>query len=158
MIRDAVDEPIACPLPPRHDPNLAPAVDEARGLRPAWERAREANGGSQVGRVVDAGRIPDAIQAFVRIAGGTPWPEADIPGDPAAVLMDIRCYYEEVATALCDHVPAARAAESWFYRSTATGALMRAVVERLVRAKPPFPGLIYLAPFSQQDTITLPGF
>jgi hypothetical protein len=158
VIRDAVDEPIACPLPPRHDPNLAPAVDEARGLRPAWERAREANGGSQVGRVVDADRIPDAIQAFVRIADGTPWPEADIPGDPAAVLMDIRCYYEEVATALCDHVPAARAAESWFYRSTATGALMRAVVERLAQAEPSFPGLFYLAPFSQQDTITLPGF
>jgi hypothetical protein len=156
-IHDAADEPVACPLPPRHDPDLAPAVDEARGLRPAWERARAANGGSQVGRVVDVDGIPAAIEAFVRIADGTPWPEAEIPGDPAATLMDIRCYYEEVATALCDHVPAARAAESWYYQRTATGDLMRRVLERLAQSDPPFPGLFYIAPFSQQNTIPLPG-
>jgi len=155
-IHDEADHPQACPLPPRYDPSLPPAVDEARSLRPAWERARNASGSTQVGRVVSADEIPDAIAAFVRIAEGTPWTEAGIPGDPAAVAMDIRAYYEEVALALADHVPAARAAESWFYRSTETGAVMKAALAALVKSDPSFPALIYLVPWSQQSTIPIP--
>jgi len=33
-ISDCGDEMLACPLPPRHDPDVHPAIDEARGLRP----------------------------------------------------------------------------------------------------------------------------
>ncbi len=155
-IHDEADHPLACPLPPRHDPSLPSAVDEARGLRPAWERARSASGSTQVGRVVSADEIPDAIAAFVRVAEATPWTEAGIPGDPAAVAMDIRAYYEEVALALADHVPAARAAESWFYRSTETGAVMKAALAALVKSDPSFPALIYLVPWSQQSIIPIP--
>ncbi|MFN6122232.1 MAG: hypothetical protein ACK5CE_21690, partial [Actinomycetes bacterium] len=35
---EAVDPPLACTLPPRFDPSLPPAVDEARGLRKAYDR------------------------------------------------------------------------------------------------------------------------
>ncbi len=157
-IHDHSDEPLACPLPPRSDPTAAPAVDEARGLRPAWERTQRRTGGTQVGRVVSADGIPGALEALARIARGVPWREADLPGDLPALLMDIRCYYEEAALALSDHVPEARAAESWLYRRTQTGALIRAVHARLQASDPPFPGLFYVLPFSQQDPSRTPSF
>lgn len=157
-IHDCADEPLACPLPPRSDPAALPAADEARGLRPAWERTRERSGGSQVGRVVSADEIPGALAALARIADGVPWTEAGLPGELPALLMDIRCYYEEAALALSDHVPEARAAESWLYRRTETGALIRSVYERLKAADPPFPGIYYVLPFSQQAASQAPSF
>jgi hypothetical protein len=80
-----------------------------------------------------------------------------MPDDPASALMDIRLYYEEVAVGLSDHVPAARAAESWMYRSTATGALMKQVLEQLAVAIPLFPALFYVVPWSQQTIVPIPG-
>jgi hypothetical protein len=158
VIHDEAEAPLACPLPPRFDAGVHPAVDEARAMRPAWERARAAAGGrTQVGRVLSVDDIPDAIEAFVRVAEGVPWPEAGIPDDPASALMDVRLYYEEVAVGLSDHVPAARAAESWMYRSTATGALMKQVLEQLAVAIPPFPALFYVVPWSQQTIVPIPG-
>jgi len=122
VIKDEADHPIACPLPPRFDPALPPSVDEARGLRSAWDRARARNGGTDVGLRVGPDRIPEAISAFIQIAKGIPWKE--LFASEEAMLetaKDIRNYYEEAAAALVDHVPAARAAEAWFYRRTHTG-------------------------------------
>jgi D-proline reductase (dithiol) PrdB len=149
-ITDEADTPLTCPLPPRYDPSLPAAVDEARALRPAWERAREASGGTQVGRVVDPDGIPEAVAAFVLVAEGVPWREAGLPGDPAAVAMDIRTYYEEAAVALADHVPAARAAESWLYRTTSAGAVLKAAMGRMAQDDPPYERIVYLVPISQQ--------
>ena len=149
-IHDEAGQPLACPLPPRFDPSVPAAVDEARALRPAWERARGRIGHTQVGRVVDADRIPDAVAAFVRVTGGTPWPEAGFPGDPAAVAMDIRAYYEEAAVALSDHVPAARRAESWLYQRTETGAVLTEARAVMAAADPPYARVFYLVPMSQQ--------
>ena len=42
-----------------------------------------------------------------------------------AAALDVRAYYEEAAMALAGHVPATRQAESWFFRSTESGALLR---------------------------------
>ena len=54
-IRDDGDEMLACPLPPRHDPDAHPAIDEARGLRAAYDRGVEmSNGRFGAGRVVAA--------------------------------------------------------------------------------------------------------
>ncbi|HEY7833860.1 MAG TPA: hypothetical protein VIG30_09845 [Ktedonobacterales bacterium] len=130
VISDQAEEALACDLPPRFDPSLPPAVDEAKGLRAAYERQRAATGRTLVGRgVVDATQVPDAVLAFVRIAGGEPWEEVwrqtGYTADPPQVQSDVRAYYEEAAAALADHVPAARAAESWFYHHTAAGAVMR---------------------------------
>jgi hypothetical protein len=149
-ITEEGETPLTCPLPPRYDPSVPAAVDEARALRPAWERARANGAGTQVGRVVDADAIPDAVAAFLRVAEGTPWDDAGLPGDPAAVAMDIRAYYEEAALALADHVPAARAAESWLYRTTETGRVLKGAMARMAAADPPYERIFYLVPMGQQ--------
>jgi hypothetical protein len=151
VIDDEVDVPLACPVPPRFDPAVPAAIDEARALRPAWERAHARLGHTQVGRTTNVDGIPDAIGAFVRIAEGTPWTDAELPGDPAAVAMDIRSYYEEAALGIADHVPAARAAESWLYRSTHTGGVLKGALAALAVADPPYERLLYIVPVSQQS-------
>ena len=65
---------------------------------------------------VDADQIPDAIEALARVADGTPWKEAGIPGVPARVSQDIRGYYETAALGLTDHAPAAWSGTRWFSR------------------------------------------
>jgi hypothetical protein len=149
-IADEADVPLTCPVPPRFDPTVPAAVDEARALRPAWERAHAQRGHTQVGRTTNAEGIPDAVAAFVRISDGTPWTDAGLPGDPAAVAMDIRAYYEEAAIALAGHVPAARAAESWLYRNTQTGAILKAALATMTAGDPPYERLGYIVPISQQ--------
>jgi hypothetical protein len=152
VIADASDAPLACPLPPRHDLDVHPAVDEARGLRPAWQRTRAAHGVTQVGRVVDADGIPDAVDLFAMVADeGAHWKSVDWPGrDLLTTLMDIRLYYEEAALALVDHVPAAHQTDAWYYGSTAMGQLLRRFKEVVDAQDPPFPGGAYLLPVYQQ--------
>ena len=124
-IIDDENEVMACPMPPRHDPDLHPAIDEAKGLRPAYERS-VAQYGNRVGagRVVQADEITDAIDAFVKIAEGTPWKEAGVPGIPARVSQDIRGYYETAALALSDHAPPAWAGTRWFLDHTEAGRVL----------------------------------
>ena len=121
-IDDDGTETMSCTLPPRHDPNLHVAVDEANGLRPAYDRA-VAKLGNRVGagRTVAADDIGSAVQSFVDVASGTPWKEAGIPGIPARVAQDIRGYYETAALALAEHAPAAWAGTRWFFESTEAG-------------------------------------
>jgi hypothetical protein len=152
VIEDEADEPLSCPIPPRLDPNEPAAISEARGLRAARDRGVERTGTTQVGRVVDADGIPDAIRAFVEVVDGTPWNEVEYPGgSPTTLLMDIRAYYEEAALGLSDEVPAARAAETWYYQKTSMGALVRQYLIRVKDADPPFPGTFYVVPASQTD-------
>lgn len=150
VIADEADEPLACALPPRHDPAVPPAVDEVEGLRPAYERQRAASGRTIVGRTVDAGGVASAVEAFCRIADGTHYQEGGLPGPANEVVLDIRAYYEEAALALADHVPGARAAESWFYRTTETGAVLRRAQQAMQAAGAPGALWFYLVPMSQQ--------
>ena len=117
---------LSCTIPPIDDPDAHPAVAEARGLRAAYDRAAAQTEG-RVGahRVVAPDDIPAAIEAFARVAQGTPWKEAGIPGIPARVAQDIRGYYEAAAMALADHTPAAFEATRWFLQSTEAGATIR---------------------------------
>lgn len=126
-VTDRNTETLACPLPPRHDPDVHPAVDEARGLRTAYDRA-VARYGNRVGagRTIGADGIPAAVESFVRVSEGTPWKEACIPGVPARVAQDIRGYYETAALALADHTPAAWAGLRWFRDATQAGTVIRA--------------------------------
>ena len=126
-IEEDASEVIACSLPPRHDPDAHPAIDEARGLRNAYDRGAVQTGNRNgAGRVVSADDIPDAIEAFVRVAEGTPWKEAGIPGIPARVSQDIRGYYETAALAMVDHVPSAWSGTRWFLEKTETGKIILA--------------------------------
>lgn len=134
-VTDEGAEMLACPLPPRHDPDAHPAVDEARGLRAAYDRAIAQHGNRVgTGRAVSADDIPAAIDAFIRIADGTPWKEARIPGIPARVAQDIRGYYETAALAIADHTPAAWASTRWFCNSTQAGHVMRAAKQAMQNA------------------------
>ncbi len=153
IITDAAEEPLACPLPPRFDPALPAAVDEAKALRPAYERQHARSGRTVVGRAVDARHIPDAVAAFVRIAEGMPWQEvwrqAGLSAPPPQVQSDVRAYYEEAALALADHVPEARSAESWFYQRTAAGRVVREA-QRALRASG-YPYWFFFLPATQSD-------
>ena len=126
VIEDDDSQPLACPLPARMDADAHPAVDEAKGLRPAYERAI-AKYGNRAGavRLMNADAIPAAIEAFIRVAAGEPWKQAGIPGIPARVSQDIRGYYEMAAMEIAGHTPAAWAGYRWFRDQTKTGEVMR---------------------------------
>ena len=126
-IEDTASEVLACPLPVRHDPDVHPAVDEARGLRAAYDRA-VAKHGNRAGavRLLDADAVPAAIESFIRVAEGGPWKEAGIPGVPARVSHDIRGYYEMAAMEIVGHTPAAWTGYRWFRDETQTGAVIKA--------------------------------
>ena len=126
VIEDDDSQPLSCPLPMRMDANAHPAVDEAKGLRPAYDRA-VAKFGNRAGavRLLDADAVPVAIEAFIRIAEGQPWKQAGIPSIPARVAQDIRGYYEMAAMEIADHTPAAWAGYRWFRDQTKTGEVIR---------------------------------
>lgn len=150
QVGDRSHEPLACPLPPRHDESVPAAVDEARGLRPAWERARDANEGRTSLQFVDPDQIPDIVAAFVKITEGTPWKEAGIPVHPHDAMVDLRAYYEEAAGQLAGHVPEARQAETWFFEHTEAG---KAAIEARRRMKDEGAGFgtwFYMAPATRQ--------
>ena len=150
VIEDEVDAPVSCPIPPRLDLDEPASIAEARGLRAAHDRGVARIGTSQVGRVVDADGIPEAIRAFVEVVDGAAWDAVEyVGGDPTTLLMDIRAYYEEAALGLSDEVPAARSTESWYYRKTSTGDLVRRYLAAVTDVDPPFPGTFYVVPASQ---------
>lgn len=149
-IADEADQPLSCPLPARLDDTVPTAVDEARALRAAYDRAVVAVGGRTiVGRVLGPDDVPGAVWALCRISEGTPWTEAGLPADPAQTAMDVRAYYEQAAIALADHVPAARAAETWFHHHTAAGQVLMAARQAIKEAGAPFAVWFYMAPATQ---------
>jgi hypothetical protein len=141
-------EALACSLPPRFDPGLHPAIDEANGIRKAYDRALGQRGSSSVGRVVDADGVTDALAAFARIADGTDWLEAGLPsGDPINSVHDVRTYYEEAALELVDgQTPGGRAAEAWFYETTEAGTTILAARRAMRAADAPRAFWYYMAP------------
>ena len=120
---EADDTPAACTLPPRFDPDLPPAVDEARGIRRAYDRTVARRGLSGVGRIITADEVPDALGMLHRIATGGDWQAETIPGGNTMVLChDIRTYYEEAALELVDGPePGGRAIENWYFDQTEAG-------------------------------------
>lgn len=146
VITSEVENAVACAIPPRLDPDLPPAVDEAQALRGAYDRAVAAAGRTSVGRVVDADGIPDALAAFQRIADGTDWTEAGVPGLPIETVHDIRSYYEELCVELADAVPDAWAAEHWFYEETEAGKVIQAARRSMQANDAPQPLWFYMAP------------
>ncbi len=150
-ITQADAEPLVCTLPPRLDEGEHPAIDEARAIRPAYERAI-AKHGNRIGanREIDVDDIPAGIAAFVSITRGTDWQAAGIPGNPMRVAQDIRGYYQTAAIELAEHTPDAWAGEDWFYENTETGRLMLEVRSALKAAGAPQPLWFYLSPGDRQ--------
>lgn len=152
VIGDEADQAASCTLPPRHDPNIHPAVDEAQALRPAYNRQLEAAGGrTAVGRVAGPDNIGDLILKFVALADTVTMETAGFDADTVrAAGQDIRAYYEEAGLALSDHVPAARQLESWFYQQTHTGPIIQAAAAALEAAGEDRNTWYYMLPGSQQ--------
>ena len=121
-------EQVSCTLPPRFDPGLAPAVDEANGIRNAYDRVAARRGVSSVGRVIDADGVPAAVASLVAIAGGADWRTAELPGgNTTALCHDIRSYYEEAALELvAGPPPGPHALEDWYFERTETGRIVLA--------------------------------
>lgn len=137
-IEDESDAPLACSLPPRHDPTLPAAIDEILGLRPAWDRRRAATGESALSRVVQPDELPAAAQVLLDIANGADWQQSGLtPAEIGHVAVALRAYYEEVAIELAEHTPAARQSESWLYRQTEVGQVLRRAQAALKAADAP---------------------
>jgi hypothetical protein len=151
-IADESDQPLACTIPLRHDDSVHPAINEVRGLRAAYDRQLAATGRTMVSRLGNADRVAELVSVFTRIADGTPYDNAGLPAPQIGqAAMDIRAYFEEAAQALAGHVPGARQAESWFYRSTKTGALLKQVRAIAVAADAPRPVWFPIVPVGQQE-------
>ncbi len=145
---EADEQPVACTLPPRFDPTLPPSVDEARGLRKAFERALGRRGFTSVGRAIAADDVPHALSVLHEIANGADWASAGIPGgNTVAVCHDIRTYYEEAALELVDGpLPGGRAMEDWFFDQTEAGKTMLAARTAIRDAGAKFPIWFYMTP------------
>ncbi len=144
----ATEQPLACSLPPRFDPDAPAAVDEARGLRRAYDRTLALRGVTSVGRAIGADEVPAALAALDAIANGEPWSSVAMPGgNPIAVCHDIRTYYEEAAIELVDGpAPDGRAVEAWFFDRTEAGATMLAARVAMRDGGAPFPLWFYMTP------------
>jgi hypothetical protein len=142
------ETPLTCAMPPRYDPDLPKAVDEALGMRAAYDRAVEAHGATSVGRAIDADGVPEALGVLDRWAGGEAWQDLALPGkNTVAVCHDIRTYYEEAAMELVTGPPpGGRAAEAWFFEETAAGQTVMAARKALQDQDAPFPFWFYMAP------------
>ncbi len=151
VIEDEVEESATCTIPPRHDPDVHPAVDEARALRPAYQRQLDAAGGrTAIGRVVGVDDLDDAIAKFVAVAEAGTLEAGGFNADSIrAAAQDIRAYYEEAGLALSDHVPAARQIETWFYQETETGKTVKAAALALKDAGADRDTWYYMLPGAQ---------
>ena len=145
---EADEQPASCALPPRYDPDLPPSVDEARGLRKAYDRGLARRGVTSVGRVIGADGVPDALGVLDAIAKGGDWATAGIPGgNTIAVCHDIRTYYEEAALELVDGpLPGGRALEDWFFDQTEAGATVLAARAAIRDSGAKFPIWFYMTP------------
>ena len=145
----ASDEtPLSCAIPPRFDPALPPAVDEAQGLRAAYERSLENGRVTAVGRAIGADQVVDALAVLHEWSQGAPWKETPLPGKiTVAVCHDIRAYYTEAALQLAaGPAPGARSVEAWFYTETEAGKTMQGARAALREQGAPFPFWFYMAP------------
>jgi hypothetical protein len=148
---DATAAPLACSVPPQHAASGVPEVDEVRALRPAYERQLAASGRTNVGHAAGADDIAGAVAAIVRVADGIGLEAAGLPGPLRQTGLDIRAYFEEAAIALAGHVPEARQAESWFFRTTKTGATLKRAQAVMRDSGAPREAWYFLVPVTQQD-------
>ncbi len=145
---DSEETPMECSIPPRFDPNLPASVDEANGLRAAYDRAVAKRGTTSVGRCIDADAVPTALGVLQQWADGAPWKETPLPDrNVLGVCHDIRTYYEEAGLELVTGPqPGGRAAEAWYFETTEAGKTVMAARESLKAQEAPFPIWFYMAP------------
>jgi hypothetical protein len=145
-------DPLSCSIPPRYDPNLHPAVDEAQALRSAYDRALAKSGRSSVGKAISVDEIPAALEKFVRIVEGHPWEEVGFNDEPHLITMDIRSYYEELALELVGDGPVSPSgAMRWFFEKTEAGKVLLEARQKMKEAGAPFLIWWHMVPGSLQN-------
>lgn len=142
------ESPLSCTIPPRFDPSLPPAVDEARGIRKAYDRVLAKRGVSSIGRVVNADEVPNALAVIHGIANGEDWTQTTLAGPRLMqAVHDIRAYYEEAALELTTGpAPGGRQTEAWFFEQTEAGKVILAARQVVKASGVPHPVWFYLAP------------
>ncbi len=147
-IIESDETPLSCAIPPRFDSSLPPPVDEAQGLRAAYDRAVAKRGTSAVGRAIDADAVPQALSVLHRWAQGASFADVALPGkNTIAVAHDIRSYYTEAALELATGaMPGGRSVEAWFHEMTEAGKTLMAARTSLQDQQAPFPMWFYMAP------------
>lgn len=148
--RNVLRAALVCSLPPRYDPNLHPAIDEAQALRAAYDRAAKTNGRTSVGRVITADQIPAMLEKLVKFAGGEPWGQQGFEAPLMFVVHDIRTYYEELAFELADGPFEAWGAERWFYDKTEAGKVILEARRTMKDKGATHPEWFYLAPAARE--------
>lgn len=148
-IADEAEVAASCPLPPRANTDLPAEVDEANGLRAAYDRNLAATGRTLVGREADPDGIGGLIEKYLVLEGGgslddVGWDEWGALG----AAQDIRAYYEEAAIQLAD-VTGARQTETWLYQKTATGQMLLRAAAALKESGAPDVVATYVAPMTQ---------
>jgi hypothetical protein len=153
VVIESDSEQISCTLPPRFDAGLAPAVDEANGIRRAYNRVMTRRGVTSVGRVIDADAVPAAVAALVAIVDGADWRTVNLPGgNTTALCHDIRSYYEEAALDLVTGpAPGPRALEDWFFEHTEAGRIMLAAREAIRASGAKAPVWFYMVPATRSQ-------
>jgi hypothetical protein len=143
------ESPLSCTIPPRFDPSLPPAVDEARGIRKAYDRVVAKRGVSSIGRVLSADDVPNALSIIHGIANGEDWTQTSLAGPRLMqAVHDIRAYYEEAALELANpaNTPGGRQTEAWFFEKTEAGKSILAARQAVKASGVPHPVWFYLAP------------
>jgi hypothetical protein len=148
VVIEESSDAVSCQIPPAYDADASPAVQEARGIRKAYDRIHERRGVTSVGRAIDADGVPGALEVLEKIVAGTHFKEAGIPGkNTIAITHDIRTYYEEAAVELAEGPPAdGRAIEAWFFEKTEAGKTVLAARKAIQEQEAPFPFWFYMAP------------
>jgi hypothetical protein len=140
---------LTCTIPPRFDPDLPPAVDEANGLRKAYDRSVARRGVTSVGRSISADDVPATLGVFDAIANGAHWDDVGLKLGAGTIgrCHDIRTYYEEAALELVDGPPpGGRAAEAWFFEQTEAGKTILAARTSMKEQGGPRGVWFYLSP------------
>lgn len=152
VIDDQSGEAASCPMPARVHLDRAPAVDEAFGLRNAYDRNFATTGRTMVGRMADADGIPGLLETYLRIADGVTLDDIGwTPKDLHGAGQDIRAYYEEAAIQLAD-TTGARQIETWLYQVTQAGAVLKSAQQALKAADVDRNTWSYVLPGTQADT------
>jgi D-proline reductase (dithiol) PrdB len=143
------ESPLSCTIPPQFDPSLPASVDEARGIRKAYDRVVAKRGVSSLGRVLNADEVANALSIIHGIANGDDWTQTSLAGPRLMLAVhDIRAYYEEAALELAEpgKTPGGRQTEAWFFEQTEAGKSILAARQVVKASGVPHPVWFYLAP------------
>jgi len=148
-IEDAAERPLDVEVPAYDAGADGSAVAETGALRAGYDRHLRTYGRTNVGRVADADGMADVVRSFEAVAAGTDWKDVGFPrGNVLEASKDLMSYFEEAAVGLYGDVPEARQAESWFFRKTETGKLLRRAQDTMREGEVPF--WFYVTPATQQ--------